>query len=568
MAASSSCRFLRASSLSASSLLSLLPKIRSSGVRHAHTGLIIAIQRKFRFPPYKTNSRSILSQRMFSSDNSPRVVDYSTPANRLRLFQILNLSTFKQDEISQAYSRYREAEAGSELGILVRLIWPDISAGLELKQTDFEARVISLANKLDTQRMLPLILSYIGTGISIGVIIPVLPLMVKELSIPTSSFGMVVSVFGLARLLGNIPAAGAVESWGRKPTLVAGIGICGASLALVSLTLLPGFGIPWMVGCRFIAGLGVAAFGAAANMIISDISNPLNRTRTFAPVLTSFQLGTSLGPVAGGFIVASFGIMDTYLIVGSSIAGIALLNALFLKESKPIMKAADNLDVKSKSVFPPSRFGVSTTLDKWSSLLKTTPALRNMVTMNSVYWTALSGTQMVLLPLLLVSEPLSLAPTQLGLSFALMSVVNVAVSQPVAILADKYIGKVNSILLGTTIFSASALYLPMVTSVHELWMGLIVMAAGNTFLSAVPSALAADLSSTEDRAQAMALLRTSGDIGMLTGSICAGALAEFTSISLSIQTNSALLLLATLWYGYRSRGMSSSASSSDTATKQ
>lgn len=492
--------------------------------------------------------RRFMGRRLFSSQS-----DYSTAATRQRMFQLLSLNSFTREEIVQAHDRYlsAQAESGCELTNLTRTIWPDATGKLTI--IEFESRILSLANKLDTQHMLPLILSYIGTGMSIGVIIPVLPLMVKELDLPTSSFGLVVSTFGLARLLGNIPAAGAVETWGRKPTLVAGITVCGASLALVSLTLLPGMGVPWLIGCRFISGLGVAAFGAAANMIISDISNPINRTRTFAPVLTSFQLGTSLGPVAGGLIVASVGIMDTYLVVGASIASIGLLNAVFLEESKPSMKISDTSTTSARSTqveqSVSKRFGLNATLNKWKYLLRTSPPLRNMIGMNGIYWVALSGTQMVLLPLFLVSEPLSLVPEQLGLTFALMSIVNVAVSQPVAILADKYIGKVKSIILGTSLFAISAMYLPHVTSVNDLWTTLVVMSAGSTFLSTVPSALAADLSTTEDRAQTMALLRTSGDVGMLVGSICSGAFAQLTSLDLAIESNSALLLLATVLYG-------------------
>jgi MFS family permease len=546
----------RNSKLLARSLLSIFsPQVRI--IMHRLTASTRSISKhcfpdklvvRYSAKPFGKQSTRFLMRRSFSVES-----DYSTAATRKRMFQLLSLNSFTHEEILQAHNRYLSAQTdpGSELVGLTRTVWPDTTASLTA--VEFEARILSLATKLDKQNMLPLILSYIGTGMSIGVIIPVLPLMVKELDLPTSSFGLVVSTFGLARLLGNIPAAGAVETWGRKPTLVAGITVCGASLALVSLTLLPGMGVPWLIGCRFISGLGVAAFGAAANMIISDISNPINRTRTFAPVLTSFQLGTSLGPVAGGLIVASVGIMDTYLVVGASIASIGLLNAIFLNESKPSRNiselSASSVISPQVETSPSKRFGLSATINKWRYLLRTSPPLRNMITMNGIYWVALSGTQMVLLPLFLVSEPLSLVPEQLGLAFALMSLVNVAVSQPVAILTDKYIGKVNSIILGTSLFALSTMYLPQVTSVNELWATLVVMSAGSTFLSTVPSALAADLSTSEDRAQTMALLRTSGDIGMLVGSICGGAFAQLTSLYLAIESNSVLLLLATVLYG-------------------
>jgi hypothetical protein len=51
-----------------------------------------------------------------------------------------------------------------------------------------------------------------------------------------------------------------------------------------------------------------------------------------------------------------------------------------------------------------------------------------------------------------------LGATEIGLSFAFMSLVSVASSQPVAILSDKY-GKVNCIISGCTLIAGSMVML-------------------------------------------------------------------------------------------------------------
>lgn len=44
-------------------------------------------------------------------------------------------------------------------------------------------------------------------GTAVGVVLPVMPLLVHELGITQAQFGMVVSSFGLAKLIANVPAA-------------------------------------------------------------------------------------------------------------------------------------------------------------------------------------------------------------------------------------------------------------------------------------------------------------------------------------------------------------------------
>ena len=70
-----------------------------------------------------------------------------------------------------------------------------------------------------------------------GIIIPCMPLLVSQLHIPASEFGLVVSAFGLSKLLGNIPSGYFVEKYGRKPSMVYGLGMCGVGLGALGKTI-------------------------------------------------------------------------------------------------------------------------------------------------------------------------------------------------------------------------------------------------------------------------------------------------------------------------------------------
>lgn len=65
-----------------------------------------------------------------------------------------------------------------------------------------------------------------------------MPLLVSQLHIPASEFGLVISAFGLSKLIGNIPSGYFVEKYGRKPIIMAGLGMCGVGLGSIGACLL------------------------------------------------------------------------------------------------------------------------------------------------------------------------------------------------------------------------------------------------------------------------------------------------------------------------------------------
>ena len=53
---------------------------------------------------------------------------------------------------------------------------------------------------------------------------------------------------------GNIPTGYLVDHYGRKKVMIAGLGLCTFGIGGVSLALVPGLGLPWLVFCRVFTG--------------------------------------------------------------------------------------------------------------------------------------------------------------------------------------------------------------------------------------------------------------------------------------------------------------------------
>lgn len=80
-----------------------------------------------------------------------------------------------------------------------------IASNSHLNYEEYQSNTTKIGEKLN-ENIFPLALSFLCVGASVGIVIPCMPLIVKTLDIPSSSYGFVVGAFGLSKLLGNIPS--------------------------------------------------------------------------------------------------------------------------------------------------------------------------------------------------------------------------------------------------------------------------------------------------------------------------------------------------------------------------
>jgi MFS family permease len=172
--------------------------------------------------------------------------------------------------------------------------------------------------------------------------------------------------------------------------------------------------------------------------------------------------------------------------------------------------------------------------------------------MNGFYWMGLAGSQMTLLPLILTNaDGLAMSATNVGQVYMGMSLVQVLGNPIMAKVVDK-VGKLPGIVGGCTLISLAMATLPFCTETSELAGVLGIWALGSSLLSTSPISYISDKVDDKKRAQAIALLRTSGDVGFLLGASSMGALADWIgSLEVAMQSSSGILLAATSWFTVR-----------------
>lgn len=135
-----------------------------------------------------------------------------------------------------------------------------------------------------------------------GIIIPVLPKLIKELISGDISqaakiggwltFSYSITQFVFAPLIGNLS-----DQYGRRPILL--ISLLGFSLDYLLLSLAPT--ITWLFIGRILAGITGASI-TTASAYIADISTPKNRAKNFGMIGAAFGMGFIIGPVIGGLL--------------------------------------------------------------------------------------------------------------------------------------------------------------------------------------------------------------------------------------------------------------------------
>lgn len=467
-----------------------------------------------------------------------------------RVISIFDLNLLTSEEISASFDKIFPNSVSIDKFVMKPFIMNSDLYHLSQKQVDDFVDLIFNENETITKQQYvdkvsiliekvdpavkTLAMTFFATGLSVGVVLPLMPQIATLLDLSSSQYGVIISSFAFAKMIGNVGSAKLVDKYGKKKMITAGL----VTIGLANLQLATFLSYNWILSSRIIVGLGVSALSTAATVFLSDISTSKNRGRTIAPPITAFSVGTAIGPAIGGYLVSELGLYGTFGTVGVAFLGVSVLSNYVLKE--PFIPEL----AKQKEAKEDER-----KVNEWKEILKN-PNIFNTATLHCGYWFVLSGSQMTLMPLLLSNDPFSVTPATLGYIFAAMSCVSVIGTSVSGKLLDKY-GKIQLILPAAFTVGTSMLLSSNMSSLETFLPFLFTWVAAGTLLSSGPTAYVADNVPAIKRTKALALLRTAGDIGMLTGSLSAGSLADYFGYSSVISSNGVALMTLTSIIGFR-----------------
>ena len=196
--------------------------------------------------------------------------------------------------------------------------------------------------------------SAVMNAISFGIMIPVLPNLIKHLvggdTATASTWNVLFAVvWGVMQLFSG-PILGMLsDRIGRRPVLLISLG--GLAVDFLFMALAPN--LAWLFVGRVLNGLTAASF-STANAYVADVTPPQERAKVFGWMGSAFSFGFLIGPVFGGFLAGE--LMTGYLgdfalrlpfLVAAGLTAINWLYGLFvLPESLPIERRLARFDWK------------------------------------------------------------------------------------------------------------------------------------------------------------------------------------------------------------------------------
>jgi DHA1 family tetracycline resistance protein-like MFS transporter len=168
--------------------------------------------------------------------------------------------------------------------------------------------------------------------VGIGIIIPVLPNLIKEfnggsVAEGSSSYGWLVGVYAIMQFIASPILGSLSDRFGRRKVILAAL--AGSAVDYVVMGFAPT--LAWLFVARMISGVTAGTL-AACNAYIADVTPPEKRAQAFGLVGAAFGVGFVIGPAIGG-ILGQFGLRVPFFGAAVIVAANWLYGAFVLPES-------------------------------------------------------------------------------------------------------------------------------------------------------------------------------------------------------------------------------------------
>jgi MFS family permease len=343
---------------------------------------------------------------------------------------------------------------------------------------------------------------------------PVLPVYAESLGASLTTVGIIGAAYALPQLLLRIPIGMWSDSLGRRKPLVIG-GMITALLGALGLWASPG---PWsLILSRGLVGVGSAAWVAFTIYAVSFYSQD-NTAQVVGILNFIFSAAATASTVFGGLVADARGEKYAFLIAGM-LAIAALVFVLFTREQQMPKTPGFSRERLRQVTHRPllimvSVMGILVFFAEFSSVWGFVP----------VY-----------------AARIGASDTQLGILTMLASVGAMFGSLGVATLI-KYRGNVFTLVLGSIVLSLSLLSVPFIHNVSLLYSTQIINGLGWGMLPTQLAALSIYHTAPRQRATAMGFFQAMYAVGMLTGPLFSGLLADYFGLSIIFYFSAAVCL--------------------------
>jgi DHA1 family multidrug resistance protein-like MFS transporter len=357
---------------------------------------------------------------------------------------------------------------------------------------------------LSDRRVTTVILVVFFVMAGAGLVLPVLPLYARSsFGVGYGAVGVLVSAYGLARLVFDLVAGPIVDRLGERVTAVGGLVVIALGSALTGVA--PAFAVA--VAGWATAGVGSALALAALYTRMLRIVPTQQMARTLGIFYGAFNTGFVAGGVASGLVAHRFGLAGPLL----ANAVVQLLAAVLWLALVP---AGGRAAPAAGDRAPDDGEG------RGLARLLRTPGLIPVVVTNFAYLWMVAVVFDTLVPLF-ASDVLGLSTIGIGVVIAVALAAEFVVLYPAGMVADQRGRKPVLVpsLAGLAVATVAVGWAPtpLLLGVALAVLGVMSGAAG-----VPPGAMLSDVAPTQSSGTAVGVFRFCGDLGFTLGPLLAG----------------------------------------------
>ena len=424
----------------------------------------------------------------------------------------------------------------------LRVRYDSLAASSNFTWEEFKTAVDAAAIPVD-RRILPIYATLTLSFVSQGCQFPVLPLLARSLELSTADLGFVSAATALARLVTNAPAMRAAQHFGRRPMLIAGPSMAGVGMAMLSVSS----SFSHLVVANLCVGTGLATTMAGASLYLADISTPLNRAQTTAPILQSALIGFAIGPAVGG-LLASYALSMPFVACSGALAASSIASATLLPETMHEVSRRTEALRRSQVSSQQEAAAEKPRCGSWTALLHR-PALQGLGA--AVFMNGFAQGAFPVTLVLFAVEHLGMSSAAVGGMLTANVAMMVLITQPATRLSDRLQSRKHLMVPAMTAAAAFTGLQPLCTMPEQFaaLVGLNGMAQAISMPSISPLVL--DSVSSEERPKALAGRQMAQDAGALVGASSVGLFASAMGIPAAMEAVAVLQLASVAFFAIR-----------------
>ncbi len=185
--------------------------------------------------------------------------------------------------------------------------------------------------------LVPLLAACSTTGpIATNLFLPALPAVSSYFGVPVAAAQTTLSAYLIAFAVGILITGPLADRYGRRPVLVAGMGI----FAISSLLALLAPSLSALIAARVVQGLAAASGITVARATVGDLYQGAELARRIAMLTMAMIAGTVLSPWLGGLLITHYGWRAGFVAMAAGGVAIFLATWRLMPETRAATTAA------------------------------------------------------------------------------------------------------------------------------------------------------------------------------------------------------------------------------------